>query len=357
MATKHPRKPASDETKRVTIALQGGGSHGAYTWGVLDRLVEEPHLDIQAISGTSAGALNAAVFAYGIMQNGAPGAKQGLHDFWRSIADAGNSIFNPYRYAADWPVLGPYIAMWTDMLSHVWSPYDNPFYSNKLKRLLENALDFERLKQGEKPALFICATNVRTNQRKIFRSCDLNVEVLLASSCLPLLFQAVEVNGDDYWDGGYMGNPVLSPLLRFADDLMIVQVNALNCDRTPRRATDILNRLNEVTFNSALVQELDMINTMNKLIESGELVASHYRPIRFHAISAEKKMAKYGQHSKSNTSWAFLTELHGLGRETASAWLKDPDQFGHVGVSSTCNVDERFIKRTKTFPGETQYAS
>lgn len=340
------------EKKRVTLALQGGGSHGAFTWGVLDRLAEEPRLDIVAISGTSAGALNAAVFAHGYMRGGAPGAKQALRDFWRSISDTGNAVFNPYRYVMEWPLLSSYVALWTDVFSHIWSPYDNPFYTNRMGQLLEDAVDFESLRKSGKPELFICATNVKTNERKIFRSSELNAEVLLASACLPLLFQAVEVKGNDYWDGGYMGNPVLSPLLKFSEDMLIVEVNPLHRNNLPRRATDILDRLNEITFNSALVQELDMINTMNKLIARGELIAPKYKPIRFHAINAEREMSEYGATSKSDTSWHFLTELHELGRQTAEAWLTDPTQFCQVGVASTCNVDERFIKPTKKHPSQ-----
>ncbi len=350
MPDPNPAGSAEGDKKRVTLALQGGGAHGAFTWGVLDRLAEEPSFDIQAISGTSAGALNAAVFAHGFAQNGAAGAKQKLQDFWRSVSDAGNSVFNPYSYLAEWPMLAPYVSLWVNVLSQVWSPYDNFFYTNRLKPLLEEAIDFKKLSHLGKPALFICATNVRTNQRKIFHGEELSVDVLLASACLPSLFQAIGVKGNDYWDGGYMGNPVLSPLIPFADDMVIVEVNPINRKETPHRAADIMDRLNEITFNSALVREIAQINLLNRLIGSGELKSKKYKAIRFHVINAEEKMSAYPEYTKSETSWGFLTELKALGRDVASKWLSDSGQFGNVGERTSFDVEERLIRRLNTHP-------
>lgn len=351
MPDPNPSRSTQGDKKRVTLALQGGGAHGAFTWGVLDRLAEEPRLDIQAISGTSAGALNAAVFASGFAQNGAAGAKQKLDEFWRNLSDVGNSVFNPFSYVTDWPMLGPYVSFWLSTLSQVWSPYDNFFYTNGLKPLLEDAIgDFKRLSKIDKPALFICATNVRTNQRKIFHGDELSVDVLLASACLPSLFQAIDVKGDDYWDGGYMGNPVLSPLLKYADDLVIVEVNPINRKETPHRAADIIDRLNEITFNSALVSEIAQINLLNRLIGSGELKSKTYRPIRFHVVNSEEKMTAYPEYTKSDTSWRFLTELKALGREAASKWLSDSQQFGKVGERTSFDVEEKLVRRLNTYP-------
>lgn len=338
---------AHSDPKRITLALQGGGAHGAFTWGVLDRLVEEPRLEIVAISGTSAGAINAAVFADGFVQDTARGAKAALHRFWRSVADAGDTVFNPYRYVLGWPPFSMYASIWGDVLSRLWSPYDNPFYVNGLERLISTTVNFERLRRCRKPELFICATNVKTNQRKVFHTGEISVGVLLASACLPVLFRAVEVDGEYFWDGGYMGNPVLTPLLPYSQDLLIVEVNPLQRDEVPMRATDILNRLNEVTFNSSLVQEMDMINTMTKLVERGELTAPKFKPIHFHAIRADREMSALGIGSKNNVSWSFLTDLHRLGRQAAAAWLDDPEKFGNVGVCSTCDVEKEFINPTR----------
>jgi NTE family protein len=333
-------------TKRITLALQGGGSHGAFTWGVLDRLLEEPALEIEAISGTSAGAMNGAVLAYGLMVGGPDAAKRSLNEFWRSVSEAGESVFNPSRYLRDWPVVKSLVPIWDDVLSHFWSPYDNPLYRNLLEPLLAAAIDFERLRRGEKPKLFVCATNVKTNERKIFEPAELSLNALLASACLPSLFQAVEVDGEYYWDGGYLGNPALAPLLEFCQDILIVEVNPLHRHEVPMRASDILDRLNEITFNAALVQEINVINTMNKMIENGNLVNTRYKPIRFHAIDAEREMSGLGVSSKTNTDWGFLRRLHTWGRKSAEAWLKDSGGFANVGICASCDVDAKFVKRT-----------
>lgn len=338
-------KIANPERKHITLALQGGGSHGAFTWGVLDRLLEEPALDIEAISGTSAGAMNGALLAHGLMMGGPDAAKKSLHEFWHSVSEAGDSVFNPSRYVRDWPAVKSLAPIWSDVMSHVLSPYNNPLYTNPLEPLVAAAIDFERLRRCEKPRLFVCATNVKTNERKIFECAELSPNALLASACLPSLFQAVEVDGEYYWDGGYTGNPVLAPLLDFCQDMLIVEVNTLRRDEVPMRAGDILDRLNEITFNAALVQEINVINTINKMIENGNLVVNTgYKPIRFHTIGAEREMSTLGLDSKMNIDWEFLRRLHTLGRERAAAWLEDSEGFAKVGVRASCDVDAKFVK-------------
>jgi NTE family protein len=340
-------KPENQNHKPITLALQGGGSHGAFTWGVLDRLLEEPALDIEAISGTSAGAINGALLTYGLMTGGPDAAKKSLHEFWHSVSEAGESVFNPSRYVRDWPGIESLAPIWDDVLSHIWSPYDNPVYRNSLEPLLTAAIDFEQLRHCEKPKLFVCATNVKTNERKIFEPAELSANALLASACLPSLFQAVEVDGEYYWDGGYMGNPALGPLLALCQDMLIVEVNALRRDEVPMRPHQILDRLNEITFNAALVQEINVINAINRMIESGALVVNTgYKPIRFHTISAEGEMSALGHSSKMNTDWEFLRRLHTLGRESASAWLEDSEGFAKVGLSASCDVDAKFVTAT-----------
>jgi NTE family protein len=339
---------AANPMKSVALALQGGGSHGAFTWGVLDRLLEEDGLSIEAISGTSAGAMNAAALAYGLMIDGRAGAKKTLHDFWRGTSRIGESIFNPYYYF-DGNSFGPKQAQpwlesfWLKMMSFMWSPYNNPFYTNVLAGVLDDVIDFERLRTCRKPKLFICATNVRTNKRKVFPTEEVSLEVLLASACLPSVFRAVEVDGEAYWDGGYMGNPVLSPLLRHSMDVVIVEVSPMRRSEIPTTAQDISNRLNEITFNASLVHEINTVNTITKLIENGDLVNTIYRPVHFHHIAAEQEMSLLGAATKANTSWSFLVSLRDLGRKTADAWLGDPDQFGKVGVESSVDVAQELL--------------
>ncbi len=310
--------PVAKPVRKVALALQGGGSHGAFTWGVLDRLLEEDSLSIEAISGTSAGAMNAAALAYGLLTDGPQGARKKLHDFWRSIARSGEYVFYPYNLLDDnlfkmcqpdqWPT-----SIWLKMMSLTWSPYNNPFYTNALAGILNDAIDFERLRTCLKPKLFICATNVKTNRRKVFGTEEISLEVLLASACLPSVFQAVEVDGEAYWDGGYMGNPVLSPLLRHSTDVVIVEVSPMRRAEIPTTAHDISNRLNEITFNASLVHEINTVNTITKLVESGDLVNKRYRPVHFHHIAAEREMSLLRGASKTNTSWAFLRSLRDLG--------------------------------------------
>jgi NTE family protein len=330
--------------KRVALALQGGGSHGAFTWGVLDRLLQQDDLSIEAISGTSAGAMNAAALAYGLMLNGRQGASKVLYDFWRKVGRTGDSIFNPYF----WQSLcgrrnpGPASA-WLSMMSVIWSPYNNPFYTNALAEVLTDVIDFEQLRTCQKPKLFICATNVRSNKRKVFGIEEISLDVLLASACLPSVFRAVEVDGEAYWDGGYMGNPVLSPLLRHSSDVVIVEVSPFRRAEIPTTAADISDRLNEITFNASLVHEINTVNTITKLIEDGHLVNPRFRPIHFHHIEAEQAMTLFGAGTKNNTSWAFLVSLRELGIKTADAWLRDPDRFGKVGVASSVDVAHDFL--------------
>jgi NTE family protein len=343
MPPRHAPAPRSAaRRKKITLALQGGGTHGAFTWGVLDRLVEEPALEIEAISGTSAGAMNAAALAAGMAKAGTAGAKRTLRAFWKGVSDAGDAVFDPSRYLGNWPAVQNLAELWSDALTQVWSPYDNPNYANPLAGVLSDVIDFERLRTSREPQVYVCATNVRTNERRIFRAAELSDNALLASACLPTLFQAVEVDGEHYWDGGYVGNPALEPLLDHCPDLLVVQVNAVRRPEIPRTAEEIVNRVNEITFDSALVQEVHAINDMNKLLLAGRLVGTRHKYIRFHVIEAGDEMAALGARSKNDTGWTFLTHLHALGRKAAGAWLADPERFGKVGRDCTVDVERHF---------------
>jgi NTE family protein len=336
------RKPARERPsrRRLSLALQGGGSHGAYTWGVLDRLVEEPNLVIDAVSGTSAGAMNGALLVDGWSRGGREGAQHALRTFWHEVSKAGDAVFNPWRYVDAWPALRNLASAWSEALARLWSPYDNPLYRNPLSSIVEAAIDFESLARCRKPRLFVCATNVLTNERRVFSGAELGAEALLASACLPTQFQAVEIKGEYYWDGGYTGNPAIEPLLAYCDDVLIVEVNALQRTELPTKAADIFNRLNEISFNTSLVQELHVIDTMNKLIANGSLVDPKYRQIRIHCIEADRAMTSLGADSKTDTNWDFLRHLHALGRAGAQRWLED--SFSAVGKRSSVDVDGRF---------------
>src|SRR5450759_77509 len=343
--------------KKICLALQGGGAHGAFTWGVLDRLLEEESLEIQAVSGTSAGAMNGAVMADALKRGGRQHARERLERFWHSISETGDNIFKPGRMLP--PSFGPNsdwspMALWADMLSVVWSPYDNPFYKNLLAGVIaEEIPDFDVLNDHRTPHLFVCATNVKSNQRKIFGPGEHGIGALTASACLPTVFRSVEVKGEFYWDGGYLGNPALYPLRSPAltADLLIVWVNPLNRPGVPTNARDILDRMNEITFNATLIQEVEAIDAVNELKGSGSGIRSPYKRVRLHEIKDEPALADLSHASKSNTDWSFLLELHGYGRDAAKRWLEA--DFAHVGRKATVDMHRmlRCLESTAT-PGD-----
>lgn len=327
----------------VSLALQGGGSHGAFTWGVLDRLLEEPWLSFDGISGTSAGAMNAAVMADGFAAGGAEGARAALGRYWRRVAEAAR--FSPFQRTPMDVAMGRwtldnsplFIAM--DMMSRLFSPYDlNPGGTNPLRAILEEMIDFERVKAAPLK-LFITATNVRTGRVRLFRNADLTPEALLASACLPTLFQAVEIDGESYWDGGYSGNPTLTPLVRecHSPDTLIIPINPIERPGTPQTARDILNRLNEVSFNSVALKELRMAALLRKAADPGSDEGRWWAALRIHMVRNDI-MGTLGYSSKLNAEWAFLSMLKEEGRRAADTFLRT---FGmDVGVRSTLDIDQ-----------------
>ncbi len=325
-----------DETSLITLALQGGGTHGAFTWGVLERILEDERLVIEAISGTSAGAMNAAVLADGFEKGGATGAKQALENFWRTMSRYG--AFSHYFAGPASPFAG-----WFESLTRTLSPYQfNPFDINPLRDVLANTIDFDCVRRCQQIKLYISATNVRTNRLHIFTGAEFSVEALLASACLPHIQQAIEIDGEHYWDGGFMGNPVLEPLVGQCRscDIVIVQVNPICRDAVPRTVEDITNRVNEISFNSSLLRELRAIAWGNALVEAGvmEIKDARYRCIRFHRIAAEDVMSGLGVRSKFDTSWPFLLRLRELGRERADRWLAE--HFKDLGNRSTVDPED-----------------
>lgn len=326
-------------TKGVTLALQGGGAHGAFTWGVLDRLLEEDTLSVEGISGTSAGAMNAAVLADGLERGGREGARDALAGFWETMSR--HSAFSPYRTGPLNPLGADYSpwAPWLNLLSQFASPYQlNPFQLNPLRELVEARIDFERLRSSP-VKLFISATNVRSNRLRIFGNAELSPEVLLASACLPQLYQAVEIDGEHYWDGGYMGNPALEPLVSDCEtsDIVIVQLNPTHRDEVPRSAAEIADRINEITFNSSLMREIRSLAAISRLVESGALTDPRYQRSYFHLIGAGDYLEHLGLYSKFDTHWGFLRELRDRGRARAAAWLAEHGEA--LGQRSSLDLD------------------
>ncbi|MFO1049440.1 MAG: patatin-like phospholipase family protein [Geminicoccaceae bacterium] len=325
----------------IDLALQGGGAHGAFTWGVLDRLLEEAWLRIDGISGTSAGAMNAAVMVAAHAQGGAAGAREALAAFWRRVSDA--AMLSPFRRGPIDILLGRwtldyspgFVAM--DLASRLLSPYDlNPGGLNPLRDVLAESVDFAHLAAAP-IKLFITATNVRTGRGRVFRNAEITPDVMLASACLPTMFQAVEIGGEAYWDGGYSGNPTLTPLVRECDasDTVIVPINPVERPGTPRSARDILNRLNEISFNTAAIKELRMIALLQQVADPGAGEGGTWANMRIHLIRNDG-MADLGYSSKLNAEWDFLTMLRDRGRAAADAFL---DEHGDaLGKRSTLDL-------------------
>ena len=333
--------------KSINLALQGGGSHGAFTWGVLDRMFEEDRLWIEAISGTSAGAMNAVVATQGMHDDGAKGARKALEEFWRAVSVAGQH--SPIKRSpldvlfGSWSLdTSPgYIMM--DMMSRMASPYDlNPLGINPLRDLVEEFIDFDKVAGCQDMGLFISATNVETGRARVFHRPEVSLDVVMASACLPHLFKAVEIDGTPYWDGGYMGNPVLFPFIDHSpsSDIVIVQINPLLRPGTPKQARDIQNRLNEITFNASLLRDLRTIDLIDRLIEDGALSGDDYRIMNMHMIDGCDDMLELDASSKVNSEWAFLVHLRDLGRVHADHWLAA--NFDKIEVESTLDLRALF---------------
>jgi NTE family protein len=342
----------SNHHKSINLAIQGGGAHGAFAWGVMDKIIEDGRLKIDGLCGTSAGAMNAVVFAYGNMIGGADGARQALHTFWKKVSDSG-AVYNPLRQTP-W---GRLLNRWTDenswplnlfeIISKTFSPYQlNPANYNPLRNVLADSVDFNVLKRCQNTKLFIGTTKVRSGNVRVFKTDEITIDVVMASACLPQLFQAVEIEGEHYWDGGYMGNPALFPLFYHTDtrDVMIIHINPLERDTLPREADDIIDRLNEITFNSSLISEIRAIAFVTKLIEEDWLKDEfkvRLKNMIMHSIRADKVLADLKVASKFNCDWDFLTDLRDRGRATAEQWLKD--NYEKIGNESTVDLKKDFL--------------
>lgn len=326
----------------VDLGLQGGGAHGAFTWGVLDRLLEEDWLEFDGISGTSAGAMNAAVCVDGLAAGGRDGARAALEGFWRAVADAAR--LSPMQRGPMERILG----LWTLDFSPVFlameagarmvSPYDlEPLAGNPLGAILERSVDFDRLAKAP-VKLFVNATNVCTGRGRIFRNAEITPQVLMASACLPTMFQAVEIEGEAYWDGGFSGNPALMPLIREcrSHDTILVQINPIRRPEPPRSARDIQNRLNEVAFNSVLIKELRALALVRGVVDPGTGDGALVKAMRMHRIASDI-MLDLGYSSKLLAEWSFFLHLRDAGRAAAQTFLDA--HAGDIGERSSLDLD------------------
>lgn len=344
-----PRRkaPGPAGAKKINLALQGGGAHGAFTWGVLDCLLEDERLAIEGISGTSAGAINAVMLMDGLARGGRPEARKRLAEFWRAASRDGN-LPAMQRGALDrlfsfFPVDGSPLQSWFEAWSHSLSPYDfNPLNINPLKELIERFVDFAVIRACRSPQLFVSATNVQTGRVRVFSGEEITSQVIMASACLPLLFRAVEIGGVPYWDGGYMGNPALFPFFRATEteDVLIVQINPIERRTTPTSSHEIMNRINEITFNSSLLGELRAIEFVARLIDAGKLphgtAPGEYRRVKVHRIALDDTTKAIRASSKMSNDYDFFEMLRRNGRRAARRFLDA--HFDDIGVRGTLDL-------------------
>ena len=338
--------------KKINLALQGGGAHGAFAWGVMDRLLEDGCIEIEGLSGTSAGSMNAVVYAYGKLRGGNEGAREALHNFWKAISDAGQR-FSPVKHMPwehmlhGWSMDNSMGFAFFKSLTDTFSPYQlNPLNFNPLKDVLESCVDFEELERSQETKLFLSATNVRTGKARVFHTHEITSATVLASACLPYLFQAVEIDGEYYWDGGFMGNPVLYPLFYYTEsrDVMIVHINPIERPAPPTMSQEIFNRVNEITFNSSLIKELRAVYFVQKLLDDG-WIKDEYRDrlkyVLIHSLRADKALSDLSVASKFASDWKFLTMLRDRGRACAGEWLAQ--HYNDLGVRASVDLQKEFL--------------
>lgn len=355
----------ADPARKINLALQGGGAHGAFTWGVLDRLLEDGRFAIEGISGTSAGAMNAVALVDGFHAGGADGARARLRQFWEAVGDHGR-MAPPLRTPLDmwlgnWSLANSPLLFYQNLFRNALSPYEfNPFDVNPLKDIVEEVIDFSNVNACDSIKLFIAATNVWNGKVRVFGNAELGVDPVLASACLPTLFKAVEIDGVPYWDGGYMGNPVLFPFIyeTETDDVVLLQINPIERTETPRTSQEISNRIDEITFNASLLREFRAIEFVRRLIEEGRLPENDYRKLRMHRIEAAEELLALSASTKQNTEPGFLDYLFDLGRQSADAWLdgdaakigREPglDLAKEVGYRLEHEVPDKAVDKEKT---------
>lgn len=354
-------------TKKVNLALQGGGAYGAFTWGVLDEILRDGRLAVEGVSGASAGAVNAVLLADGLAEGRGPeAARERLARFWRNASRDGNlpplqrAVLDRLMAAADVPSQSPFapldpVAFWTRVWQQTFSPYDlNPFDINPLRTLIEDHVDFARLRRFSAMQVYVSATNVRTGKLAVFTRDHLSCAAVMASACLPTLFKAVDIGSEAYWDGGYMGNPPIFPLYRTTttEDVIIVQLNPVRREVVPTSASGILDRLNEVTFNSPLQSELRAIKFTSRLIETGALRRGReegsYKAIKVHRITLDGALPAMPKGQKTNTDYEFLLSLRDAGILAARRFLEA--SFDQINVESTLDLEAETLAEWPSLP-------
>jgi NTE family protein len=331
-------------TKKIDLALQGGGAHGAFSWGVIDRILDDERLEIDGICGTSAGAMNGVCTIYGLNKGGKNLAKHTLVKFWHKISEAGKlSLLQPTwidkmvsKGNMDFSPTYKFFSMTSENLS---PSQFNPLGINPLEKILKELIDFDELQKMSPPKLFVCATNVRTCEAKIFGFKEITAKAVLASACLPYLYKAVEIDGEHYWDGGYMGNPPLSPLIDHTegtDDILLVQINPITIKNVPSTIEEIKDRVNEISFNSALMHELKLLQFKQQMVDQGIKVEGKLQHVYLHHISADSELAELNLSSKLNTTWDFLMHLKELGYKACDSWIKE--NYDKIGKQSTFKI-------------------
>jgi NTE family protein len=340
---------SSNQVRTINLALQGGGAHGAFTWGVLDRLLDEKDLAFEGLSATSAGAMNAAAFAYGLAVDGREGARKALTGYWKRVSDAARR--GPLQPTPIDRMLGDHKLVWSPIFSvigfvtRVLSPYQfNPANYNPLRDVVEQSIDFDVLQRPDCPVkLFLSATNVRTGKVKIFSGKEISVDAVMASACLPTMFHAVEIDGEAYWDGGYMGNPAIFPLIYGCEsaDIVIVHINPMLREEVPRSADDILNRINEISFNSSLMREMRAVSFVTRLVTQKRVIDGGLKHVLVHSIADDGFMNTLAPTSKYNADWDFLIFLRDQGRKCAGDWLAK--NFVKLGVESSMDVEKAYL--------------
>jgi NTE family protein len=345
-AAADPKPAAHSGRKCLNLALQGGGSHGAFTWGVLDRLLEDERIDFEGISGTSAGAVTAVVLVDGLAAGGRAQARKALRHYWERVSQlASLSVFRPSPFDKGNPDFGlehspGYLLM--ESMTYYASPYQmNPFNINPLKDLLAETIDFERVRSQTAIKLYIDATDVQTAKVKVFKGSELNADHLLASTCLPLMMQAVEIDGEYYWDGSFTGNPAIFPLLLYTQspDILMVHITPAGRPGVPTTSPSIMNRMQEISFNATLIREMRTLTFLAEQIADGKMTGQVRRLV--HLVEAEDFIRKLSWSSRLNGDWSFLTYLYDMGYRRADQWLAE--SFDCIGVRSTVNLREKYF--------------
>ncbi len=340
---------AGKEKKKVAIAIQGGGAHGAFSWGALDRLLEDGRFEIEGVTGTSAGGMNAVAVAQGLMKGGLQGARDELKLFWSRISESGKNSSLNNRGPID-KMMGKYTMYNSpgfvifDYLSRMFSPYElNPMEIDPLKDVIMRTFDFEQLRKFKGCKVYLCATHVFTGKLRIFSLDELKPEMLQATACLPTIHSAVLVDGEYYWDGGFIGNPVLFPLIYDCEtpDIILMQLNPTIRQKLPTTSREIGDRLNEITNNASIVREMRAVGFITDLIDQGLLDSKKIKRVNMHLLEDEETFQELGWSSKLNTEWEFLTHLFEKGRAAADSWIKK--NFDKVGKETTAPMREHFI--------------